>query len=657
MNILAELQSRFAGVLSEYAPEGQVAGFAAMVRPAQDAKFGDYQANCAMPLAKQAGVNPRELAAQIVSKLDLSDLCRPPEIAGPGFINLTLLDDVVERVVNDVKNDARLGVEAVASPKSIIVDFSGPNVAKPMHVGHLRSTVIGAAIDRTLRFLGHRVVSDNHLGDWGTQFGMILYGYKHFLDAAAYRTNAVDELARLYRLVNTLSDALEAQGALPKLEADLTAAKDRLATAEAEGTKDKAAQAALKKLRTEVAAATDAVKSAEKKLAVLEADPVLGELAAKHPGIARAARDETAKLHAGDAENRRLWNEFLPACINALNRIYDRLGVRFDKVLGESFYDPFLADVVSELKSKGLATESDGAQCVFLPGRAAPFIVQKADGAFTYATTDLATIEYRLREFAADVILYVVDDRQSDHFDMLFQTARLLGHAAVDLRHISFGTVMGEDGKPFKTRAGDTVGLESLLDEAIREARKIVDENDNAKRDEHEQPAPELDDASRAAVAETVGLGGIKYADLHHNRESDYVFSWSKMLAKTGDTATYMQYAYARTRGIVRRAEAAGVMPADARVLLTLPAERQLGLQIARFPEAVTALVNDYRPNLLTSYLFDLANQFSSFYDACPVMKEPDADLRASRLTLVDLTGRVIQKGLDLLGIATCEKM
>jgi arginyl-tRNA synthetase len=252
---------------------------------------------------------------------------------------------------------------------------------------------------------------------------MILYGYKNFLDADAYRKNAVDELARLYRLVNTLSDALEARASLPKLQADLSSAKDRLAAAEAEGNKDKAAQAALKKLRTEVNSATENVKSAEKKLAVVEGDLALRELAAKHPGIARAARDETAKLHAGDAENRRLWNEFLPACIAALNKIYDRLGVRFDKVLGESFYDPFLADVVSELTSKGLASESDGAQCVFLEGRAAPFIVQKADGAFTYATTDLATIEYRLREFGADVILYVVDDRQSDHFEMLFQTA------------------------------------------------------------------------------------------------------------------------------------------------------------------------------------------------------------------------------------------
>ncbi len=657
MNILAELQSRFAKVLSAYTTPDQVAGFAAMVRPAQDSRFGDYQANCAMPLAKQAGTNPRELAAQILSRLDLTDLCEAPEIAGPGFINLKVRDDLLERIVNAADSDERLGVDVIANPKSIVVDFSGPNVAKPMHVGHLRSTVIGDAIDRTLRFLGHRVISDNHLGDWGTQFGMILYGYKNFLDRDAYAANAVDELARLYRLVNTLSDYHEARTSLSTLDAHLLTAQARVAEAESAGKGDKAAQAALKKLRSEAAAAAEGLKSAQKKIAAVDADATLRDLAAKHPNIARAARDETARLHAGDAENRRLWNEFLPACLGALNRIYARLGVKFDKILGESFYDPLLADVVSELQSKGLARQSDGAQCVFLPGRSAPFIVQKADGAYTYATTDLATINYRLHEFKADVILYVVDDRQSDHFEMLFETTRLMGNSSVDLRHVKFGTVMGEDGRPFKTRAGDTVGLESLLDEAIREARRIVDENDDSKRDDHDQPAPELDDATRAAVAETVGLGGIKYADLHHNRESDYVFSWSKMLAKTGDTATYMQYAYARTRGILRRAEAAGVTLTGHAIVLSLPAERQLGLQLARFPEAISAVVNDYRPNLLTAYLFDLANSFSSFYDACPVMKEPDEALRASRLKLVDLTGRVIRKGLELLGIATCEKM
>jgi arginyl-tRNA synthetase len=313
--------------------------------------------------------------------------------------------------------------------------------------------------------------------------------------------------------------------------------------------------------------------------------------------------------------------------------------------------------VVKQLVEKGLAVESEGARCVFLKGRTAPFIIQKADGAFTYATTDLATIAYRVREFGAASIVYVVDSRQAEHFEMLFETARLWGFDKIDLRHVSFGTVMGEDGKPFKTRAGDTVGLESLLDEAVREARRIVDENDDSKHDEAGVPTPELDQAARTEVSEVVGLGGIKYADLHHNRESDYIFSWSKMLAKTGDTATYMQYAYARTRGILRKAAAGGAEWSESMISLQQPTERTLALHLCRFSEGIAAALQEYRPNLLTQYLFELANAFSSFYDACPVMKEPDPAICGSRLKLVDLTGRVIRQGLDLLGISTSERM
>jgi arginyl-tRNA synthetase len=653
MNILAELQSRFLKALAGFTPTPQE--FATMVRPAQDSRFGDYQANFAMSLGKK--VNPRELAAKVVGQVDVSDLCEPPTVAGPGFINLSLRAEYLQSTIRSVDGDSRLGVPTAVSPRSVVVDFSSPNVAKPMHVGHLRSTVIGDAIYRILKFAGHRVVSDNHIGDWGTQFGMILYGYKNFLDPAAYQRNRVGELARLYRLVNQLSEYHEATSSIPQLDADLAAVASRVKDAETGGTKDKPAQAQLKKLRSEELSLREELRSAKRKIAAIESDPELSALALKHPGIARAARDETAKLHAGDAENRRLWNEFLPACLAALQKIYDRLDIHFDVTLGESFYDPYLADVVRELKAKKLARESDGAQCVFLEGRAAPFIVQKADGAFTYATTDLATIEYRIREFGAKTILYVVDARQSEHFELLFETARLIGLGDIDLRHVSFGTVMGDDGKPFKTRAGDTVGLESLLDEAIREARTIVDENDDSKRDEKDQPAPELDEPSRADVAEAIGLGGIKYADLQHNRESDYVFSWAKMLAKTGDTATYMQYAYARTRGILRKADETGIVRDGGDIRIERPTERRLVLQLCRFPEAISSVAQEYRPNLLTQYLFELANSFSTFYDECPVMKEPDPALRASRLKLVDLTGRVIRQGLELLGIRACEKM
>ncbi len=658
MNILAELRGRFAAALTNLTDDP--APFAAMVRASQDPKFGDYQANCAMPLAKQVGSNPRDLAQQIIDRLHVSDLCDPPAVAGPGFINLRLRADWLEAAVNTADLDDQLGVKPPASPRKYVVDFSGPNVAKPMHVGHLRSTVIGDALCRILRALGHDVVSDNHIGDWGTQFGMIIYGYKHFLDQPAYERDPVGELARLYRRVNQLSDFTEATEQLPRLETQAAERRAALQAAETDSTLDeKARKKALKKLREGVADAEGAVAAARSRIAAVESDESLRCDAAAHPDIARTARDETARLHAGDTENTRLWQQFLPQCIAALQRIYDRLGISFDLQLGESYYQPNLASVVHDLEERGIAAESNGATCVFIEGNDAPFIVRKSDGAFTYATTDLATIRYREEELQADAILYVVDARQSEHFGLLFETARRWGYADTEFQHVSFGTVMGEDGKPFKTRAGDTVGLESLLDQAVAQARVIVDENDDAKRDDHEQPAPELDKTERQAVAEIVGIGGIKYADLRHNRESDYVFSWDKMLAKTGDTATYMQYAYARICGIFRRGGVCrdDLRAAGDRIRLSDPAERALALQIGRFPEALAAVAAEYRPNQLTQYLFETANLLSTFYEQCPVLKAPDAGTRNSRLMLVDLTGRVIERGLSLLGIAVSERM
>lgn len=658
MNILAELRARFADALSTLT--GDPGPFAAMVRPAQDPKFGDFQANCAMPLAKQLGQPPRDIAQKIVDALNVADLCNDPEVAGPGFINLRLRDDWLETTVNRTVGDENLGVEPLANPRRYVVDFSSPNVAKPMHVGHLRSTVIGDSLCRILRALGHSVVSDNHIGDWGTQFGMIIYGYKQFLDSAAYQREPVAELARLYRLVNTLSEYHEAKNALPQLEDTLAARQAALAKGEAQSdlnAKQKKKQ--LKNLRSDLTAAEDELNSARKRIAAIEADADLKASADAHTNIARGARDETAKLHAGDDENLKLWNEFVPQCVAALESVYRRLDISFDLTLGESHYQPQLAEVVDKLQSSGLASESDGALCVFVEGNDAPLIVRKTDGAFTYGTTDLATIAYREQELKADAILYVVDARQSEHFDLLFATARKWGYADTEFKHVSFGTVMGEDGKPFKTRAGDSVGLESLLDEAVAAARRIVDENDDAKRDERDQPAPELDDAARQAVAEVVGLGGIKYADLRHNRESDYIFSWEKMLAKNGDTATYMQYAYARIGGIFRKGDvdrAALRTQADS-IRLASPAERALALQLCRFPDALAAVAEDYRPNMLTQYLFETANVLSTFYEQCPVLKADDEATRTSRLLLVDLTGRIIEHGLSLLGIRAAEQM
>jgi arginyl-tRNA synthetase len=658
MNILAELRARFADALSTLTPDPRP--FAEMVRPAGDAKFGDFQANCAMPLAKQLGKPPREIAQQIVAALKVDDLCIPPEVAGPGFINLKLRDDWLQATVNAAAGDERLGVAPLAHPRRYVVDFSSPNIAKPMHVGHLRSTVIGDALVRILRALGHSVISDNHIGDWGTQFGMVIYGYKHFLDQAAYERAPVTELSRLYRLVNTLSEYHEAVAALPRLE-ESVAAKRRVVT-EGEARTDldaKELKKAVKKLRADLTSAEEDEAAARNKIAAVEADAQLKSAAAAHPGIARAARDETAKLHAGDAENLDLWRKFIPQCLVVLDNVYRRLEISFDLTLGESYYQPHLANVAEELRSRGLATDSDGALCVFIEGNNAPLIIRKSDGAFTYGTTDLATIAYRETELKADSILYVVDARQSEHFDLLFAAARKWGYTQTEFKHVSFGTVMGEDGRPFKTRAGDTVGLQSLLDEAVAAARKIVDENDDAKRDDRDQPAPELDEAARQRVAEIVGIGGIKYADLRHNRESDYVFSWEKMLAKSGDTATYMQYAYARINGIFRRGgvDRAALRQQSNASRITAPAERALALQLCRFPDALTAVTEDYRPNQLTQYLFETANVLSTFYEQCPVLKADDEATRTSRLLLVDLTGRIIERGLSLLGIHVAEQM
>ena len=615
MNILPALKSRFRLALRSLIEDpAEIEKSLDLIRRSQDPKFGDYQANMAMPLGKKLGRPPREIATKIIERLDVADLCQTPEIAGPGFINLRVKDEwLVERLTSAVRDD-RLGVPEVEKPRTYVVDYSAPNVAKPMHVGHIRSTVIGDALCRTLKFLGHKTISDNHIGDWGTQFGMILYGYKNFLDAEAYKRNPVEELARLYKLVRKIIDDEKTQ----KVVADREYTEDKV-------------------LR------------------------------------------ETAKLHAGDDENRRLWREFLPACEDEIGRVYGRLNVRFDRTLGESFYEDRLAAEVDELLQKGIARESDGAICVFFKDEKGeeekvPMIVRKQDGAFLYATTDLATIRYRLETWSSDAILYVVDHRQGMHFKHLFAAARMLGYDNVELEHVSFGTVLGDDGKPFKTRSGDTVGLESLLDEAVRRAGEIVAANDDAEPD-----GPKLTPERRAEIAEIVGIGALKYADLSQNRTSDYVFSYDKMLAMSGNTATYMQYAYARVRSIFSKgnidveALRAGTVPIfvsakmglspsspqplPAPILLDSPAERALAVELLRFSEALEMTAADYRPNQLTAYLFDLANRYSTFFEQCHVLRAPNDTLRQSRLLLCDLTARTIQKGLELLGIEVVEKM
>lgn len=656
MNALAELRSRFAAALDGLADDP--AKLADMVLPSQDPKFGDYQANCAMPLGKQLGKPPRDVAAQLVERVAGQDgfaaMCEPPEIAGPGFINLRLRDAwLVERLTASL-GDERLGVALAAAPRRYVIDYSSPNVAKPMHVGHIRSTVIGHALARVLRFLGHEVVTDNHIGDWGTQFGMIIYGYKHLRDEQALAESPVAELGRLYKLVNQIADhQTTVAESVPALEEKIAAAEARVTemqSAPSSGDEKKDKQAA-KKLRQAEGSLADLRKdlaTAQAKIAAFQADAKLAKLSSDHPAIGAAALAETAKLHSGDPENVGLWERFLPACLEELQKTYDRLRVEFDHTLGESFYHDRLAGVVDGLKAKGLATESDGAQCVFLDGHDAPFLVQKKDGAFLYATTDLATIEYRAREWRPDAVLYVVDHRQSLHFEQLFATAAKWGYDELELTHVAFGTVLGEDGRPYKTRSGAAVGLMGLLDEAVDRAREIADKSDKLETEQE-----------RAEVAERIGIGAIKYADLAHNRTSDYTFSYDKMLAMTGNTAAYMQYSVARVKGIFGKG---GVDPADlrssgAKLRLVEPAERALGIELLRFSEALHRVAAEYRPHYLTGYLFDLAQRFAEFFEQCPVLKADDEPTRQSRLLLCDLVRSTLERGLELLGIRTVERM
>lgn len=664
MNLLSAIRGRFQSALEPLTEqlgltEGEVAELVDMVRPSQDAKFGDYQANGAMPLGKRLGKPPREVAQEIVEQLEWADLGPPPEIAGPGFINLRLSETWLADQLAHAAQDERLGVPPADPRRTYVVDYSAPNVAKPMHVGHIRSTVIGDSLYRTLKFLGHRVIGDNHLGDWGTQFGMIIYGFRHFRDEAAYRKSPVDELARLYRLVRQLLDYHEGRSKLTELLAQVVRDQEALVRHAAEAVAgdpkgEKKANKALKRLEDALQKSRAEADALRKRQAAIEHDAELSALVAAHPDIAQAVLAETAKLHGDNEENLQLWREFMPPCLAAIETMYRRLGVKFDQTLGESFYHDRLAAVVDDLLGRGIARESEGAICVFVEDSPAPMIVRKRDGAYLYATTDLATIRYRMQTWSPDAILYVVDHRQSDHFRLLFAVARQWGCRDVEFQHISFGTVLGDDGRPFKTRSGDTVGLSGLLDEAVARAYQVV-----CSLDDEKPQGAELAEDERRRIAEVVGLSAIKYADLSQNRTSDYVFSFDKMVALKGNTATYMQYAYTRVRGIFRKGEVdvEALRRRRPAILLGQPAERALGLELLRFAEALQFTVTDYRPNQLTTYLFDLANRFSTFFEECPVLKADTAELRDSRLLLCDLTARTIKQGLELLGIEVVERM
>jgi arginyl-tRNA synthetase len=629
MNVLSLLQAKLRDALTGLADDP--VSYAAMVKPTQDARFGDYQANCAMPLAKKLGKPPREVAQTIADRLRDDDLLEPPVVAGPGFINLSLRAEWLARQVQGMADDDRLGVAPVAAPRTFVIDYSSPNVAKPMHVGHLRSTIIGDALTRLLRFLGHQVITDNHLGDWGTQFGMLLFGYKHLRNEEACQKNMVRELARLYLEVRNLDQTFAGLSlAFTRFQDPAAFQADPLA---------ELARGYLQALRR--------TKELDDDEEPETANP-----------IADAYRQETARLHAGDPENRALWQQFMPACYEEIDRIYRRLDVHFDHTLGESFYQPMLADLVRGLREAGIAQESQGAVAVFFGEDEPPALVQKRDGAYTYTTTDLATIQYRFEHWRPDAILYVVDFRQGLHFKNLFAVARRCGYDRVELEHVSFGSVLGADRKPIKTREGGAASLETLLNEAIARA-ELVYLRQQLEAAQQGKEVSELTPEEQREVFEVIGIGAVKYADLSQNRTSDYVFNWDKMLAMDGNTGTYMQYAYARNRSIFRKGDVdVAVLRANPpAVILETPEERALALQLVRFGDALAAAADEYKPNAITAYLWDLAKAYSGFFQNCPVLKAPTPELRQSRLLLCDVTARVIQRGLDLLGIRTVERM
>ena len=436
MNALSEIKYRFGQVLKEMVEDAS--DLLEMIRPAQDSKFGDYQANCAMPMKNLVGKSPRQIADEIISKLQIDDLCQSVEVAGPGFINLTLDDNWLKAKLTDSLQDPRLGIKPVQTPGTYVVDFSSPNVAKPMHVGHIRSTLIGDALSRTLRFVGHEVVTDNHLGDWGTQFGMIIYGYKHFVDKEAYANNSVEELGRLYKLVRQIMDYHTAVAKLPALHEQLTQQQNLLLELEAnQPTGDKAIDKKLKKdigrLKSKITEQEEQIAELESKIETIDRNQDQHARALKHKNIGTDVLNETAKLHSDDTENLALWNEFLPFCREDIKQIYDQLNIEFDYELGESFYHSRLAGVVDSLNEKGLSRESEGAICVFMDNYETPMIIRKKDGAFLYATTDLATIQYRVEKWQPTAILYVVDHRQHQHFEKTIQP--LLGKHGIHLVH------------------------------------------------------------------------------------------------------------------------------------------------------------------------------------------------------------------------------
>lgn len=618
--ILELLRRRFTSAIRELLGDSG-APVDPLIRVAQDPRFGDYQCNAAMSLAKRLGAKPQEIARRIIASIDLAEVAEPLEIAGPGFVNIRLRNEFLAQYLGnipDADGDTadRLGIPKVSEPVRTIVEYSSPNVAKIMHVGHLRSTILGDVFARVLAFVGHEVIRQNHIGDWGTQFGMLIAWY--------------------------------ADHPLPPESADFLSATERDYTL------------AYARFRED-------------------------------PAFAEQARRAVAALQSGDPAARRIWEQICRASRAAFLQTYRQLNVWLndEDVRGESFYNDRLADCIAELRrlfpprdrtqplpASGFAEmrEDDGAQCIFLydadgrpryhgpDGSELPVIVQKRDGAYLYASTDLAALRFRVTELHAQRVVYVTDARQKLHFQMFFDVGRCAGWVPPDVRldHVTFGSVLGEDGTPLKTRDGGNVKLHELLEEAVTRAAAVVAENEARRAAEPGHVA--LTPAERERVARAVGIGAVKYADLSRDRNSDYVFSFDRMLALQGNTAPYMLYAYARIRSIHRKAmermrDEIDSLGRPAAIALREPAERALALRIARLGETVAVVADDLLPHVLCGYLYDLAADFMRFYEECPVLRAEEAATRASRLRLCGLTARALQLGLNLLGIETLERM
>jgi arginyl-tRNA synthetase len=604
-------------------PDADVSTF--QVRPCPDPKFGDYQCSALMSLAKAQKKNPRQLAADFIDSLRLSvttaDLF-DVEIAGAGFLNFRLKSAALTQTLEAAARGEHLFFENSAHPKTVVFDFSSPNVAKPMHVGHIRSTTLGDCLARTSRLLGHNVITDNHIGDWGTQFGMLILGWRAellFGNDPSKLKDPVSELERIYKIIT------------------------------AAGKGDPEALLYLQKRWK---------KDLDEDVRII---PKKGD----ENVVLERARQNLVKLQNGDRGNLHIWRQMLDLSQKQFDEIYSRLGVKFDFWYGESFYNDRLKPLVDDLLAKKIARESEGAVGVFSDGSTPPkedvflvhrdgewvpdpALIRKSDGGFNYMTTDLATIDFRLKTWSPDEIVYVVDDRQSSHFKKLFATfARWQPEAAkkVKMVHVGFGKILGEDGKPFKTRSGDTVKLGELLDEAEERAFKIVSEKN-----------PDLTEAQRHEIGRVIGLSAVKYADLLPNRQSDYVFSWDKMLALNGNTAPYLQYAYARIRSIFRKAGDQKPGSQNLQLALSAPEEISLAKHLLNFGLTLQAVGEEFRPNFLCNFLFELAGKFTAFYENCPILKADEAT-RQSRLILCDLTARVLKQGLEVLGIEVVEQM